>query len=218
MANTAFTNLSSALAGALVRPAYEEGICLAAQDLMTAQHYRTQRLRRHNRHLHGWGVVCGLFVVPASVPSKPWAVQICPGYAIGPYGDEIVVPCAAQVDIYNFLWTRPLIPALARTAYIAIRYMEHYARLAPTNPPVCGCNDSIYKPSRIQDGYSVDVLWMPPDVAHEPSVDLCSPGPMPCPQCPDSPYVYLACVNLPASEGDPITYSNIDNWICRQHL
>ena len=67
------------LVGALQRPRYAAGSSLAAHDLRTEQRYRLQRLRRHHRYLHGWGVICGLLVVPAGDPRRPWAVQVCPG-------------------------------------------------------------------------------------------------------------------------------------------
>src|SRR5262245_29859665 len=84
---------------ALKRPQYEIGNYLAAADLLTEQRYRLQRLRRHNRYLHGWGVVCGLHVVPARDSTRPWALWVCPGYAISCCGDEIEVPTPAMIDV-----------------------------------------------------------------------------------------------------------------------
>ena len=46
--------------------------------------------------------------------------------------------------------------------------------------------------------------------------DVCEPGLAPCPECPESPYVVLASITLPASEGDPITRDRIDNFVRRQ--
>src|SRR5262245_38618945 len=94
-------------AGALKRPRFEVGDHLTASDLATERAYREWRLRRHNRHLHGWGVVCGLWVVPARDTSRPWGVFVCPGYALGPYGDEILVPDAWLIDVRDSLWSRP---------------------------------------------------------------------------------------------------------------
>src|SRR5215831_10476138 len=106
--------------GALKRPRFEVGDGLAAADLSAEQARRVQRFRRHNRHLHGWGIVCGLYVVPALDASRPWGLLVCPGYALGPYGDEILVLCAAGLDIREWIWSRPV--GAGPLAYVAIRY------------------------------------------------------------------------------------------------
>ncbi|MGH8554138.1 MAG: hypothetical protein ACREUD_00945, partial [Gammaproteobacteria bacterium] len=90
------------------RPRYEPGSYLSAKDLLTEQRYRLQRLRQHNRYLHGWGVVCGLQVVPAHEPGRPWGVRVCPGYAIGCCGEEIEVGSSTVVDIRDSLWNRSI--------------------------------------------------------------------------------------------------------------
>src|SRR4051812_18983973 len=63
---------------------------LTADDMRAEQEYLRQRQRRFNRLVIGWGVVCGLEVV--FDPKKPDEVRVCPGYALGPWGDEIYVP------------------------------------------------------------------------------------------------------------------------------
>jgi hypothetical protein len=197
----------SGLAGALGRPSFDVGDNLAASDLAAEQGYRRQRLRRHNRHLHGWGVVCGLRVVPARDTTRPWGVLVCPGYALGPYGDEIIVDCAGLVDVHEWLWARP---SGAGIAFIGIRYAEAGQAPRPTLPPGCGCEKSIDPDSRTGEGFRIDVLWSLALEATPPPFDFCRDLP-PCPPCPDSPYIVLARITLPADEGDPITASLIDN-------
>lgn len=206
-----------ALAGMLARPDYKPGYYLSRQDLLTNQSYLLQRLRRHNRYLHGWGVVCGLLVVPATDPRRPWAVQVCPGYAIGPYADEIEVQTPALVDVRDYLWRRPHDAGHpVRVAYVGIRYAEQQVRPVPSQPPGCRCEETIYEPSRIRDGFQVDVLWKLPGPDDAAGFDVCEQGLAPCPECPESPYVVLARINLPASEGDAITRDHIDNFVRRQ--
>ncbi len=203
---------------ALKRPLYDVGNYLAAADLSTDQRYRAQRLRRHNRHLHGWGVVCGLLVVPARDPGRPWAVWVCPGYGLGPWGDEIDLPAPVMLNIRDYLWNQPRISGrTTRLAYVAIRDDEEPVRPVPTSPPGCGYNDPTYVPSRIREGSRVDVLWNLPESGPE-RFELCSPQLAPCPDCPDSPYVVLARVLLPVGEIDPIAASHIDNWSFRRKL
>ena len=76
---------------ALERVNYFPRQLLTVDDMETERDYFLQKLRRHNRFLHGWGVVCGLEVTASPIPDMPWQVQITLGYAIGPYGDEIYV-------------------------------------------------------------------------------------------------------------------------------
>src|SRR5260370_37718456 len=106
MADNETQKLPTGLAGALKRRVYQEGNYFAHLDLYTEQRYLLQRLRRHNRYLHGWGVVCGLHVVPGNNPRRPWLVWVCLGYAIGPYSGEIKVEAAPAGDIVEYLWTQ----------------------------------------------------------------------------------------------------------------
>jgi hypothetical protein len=210
MPNRTDRNHSGYTLGTLHRPCYAAGEVLAARDLETEQRYRLQRIRRHNRYLHGWGVVCGLWVVPASDPRRPWAVQVCPGYAIDCCGDEILILESALVDVRDYLWRAPRRRRAAK-AYIGIRTVEDPMRPVPTTPPGCGCDETIYRPARVRDGFRVDALWTLPETPKERAVDLCAGGPVPCPECPESRYVILACVSVPDGEGEPITSERIDN-------
>ena len=85
-------------ASALLRQAL-----LTPTEMTLEQTYFRDKLRRHNRLLHGWGVVCGAIVciVPRSDGNgpEPWKVKVTPGYALGPYGDEILIDKAREVDL-----------------------------------------------------------------------------------------------------------------------
>lgn len=212
MANDESQTLSPRPARSLPRPKYEGGAYLTTHDLLTEQQYRLQRLRRHNRYLHGWGVICGLRTASAQEAGRPWAVLICPGNAITCCGDIIEVCAPVLVDISDCLWARPMVGRRPLpVAYIGIRYDEEYQRMAPINASSCGCDDPIYQPSRIQDSFRVDVLWELPEAPHADRFDLCEQSSAPCPECPDHHYVILARVNLPLSEHDPITNDHIQN-------
>ena len=71
-------------------------------------------LRRHNRMLHGCGVVSGCRV---RAGEAEWTIQIEPGYALGPQGDEIVVD-GGQVDLSAHRSRR------GDTVYVAVAYPE----------------------------------------------------------------------------------------------
>src|SRR5258708_11895673 len=61
---------------------------MTVEDMITEAEYFREKLRRHNRYLHGWGVVCGLDVAAAPTSTAPATVSISGGYAIGPFRDE----------------------------------------------------------------------------------------------------------------------------------
>ncbi|HMN27196.1 MAG TPA: helix-hairpin-helix domain-containing protein [Caldilineaceae bacterium] len=83
--------MASAATG-LLRPRYFDRQQLSAADLTLGIDYIRQRLRRHNRYLHGWGAVCGAVV---SATANPWQVQVGEGYVVTPEGDEVYIPAAA---------------------------------------------------------------------------------------------------------------------------
>lgn len=193
-------------AGALKRPRFEAGDSLGAADLAAEQAWRLHRLRRHNRRLHGWGIVCGMWVAPALDGGRPWAVVVCPGYALGPYGDEIMVSCVPRVDVREWVWSRP---AGQPSAYIAIRFAERAFAPRASGSGGCGCDASRTPMSAIRDTHRIDVLWSLPDDGGEPELDLCHDLPT-CAPCPPSPYIVLAAVHLPPDEGTAIVRTDID--------
>jgi hypothetical protein len=197
------------LTGAVPRPDYQPSDYLRSEDLRVGQHYLIQRLRRHDRRLHGWGVVCGMRVIPANDPARPWGVCVCPGFAIGPYGDEIQLTCRASLDISEFLWLSPVRAGLPRTTYLAIRYAEKLIKPIPTPTVQCQCIETIYTPSRIQDGYQLSALWELPEHPKNPRFDICKREPAPEEECPPSPYLVLAYVHLPSTVGQQIVAANI---------
>ena len=70
------------------RPRYFTGQLLTAEDFEAEQSYLLGGRRSDTRHLHGFGVVCGLGVTP----SGKGGVTVGPGLAIDGLGREIVVP------------------------------------------------------------------------------------------------------------------------------
>lgn len=80
-----------------VRPRYYAGQLLSEADLRDEQAYQIAKTRLHNRYLHGYGVVCGLEVTCEACDDR--SVTIRPGYALGPCGEDIIVPCAETIDV-----------------------------------------------------------------------------------------------------------------------
>src|SRR5436190_16786281 len=79
------------------RPHYFFGQVIGVDDLEQEQLYHREKARRHNRSLHGWGIVHGLEVDDATHGTK--AVTISPGYALDRHGQEIVIPTSVTVDL-----------------------------------------------------------------------------------------------------------------------
>jgi hypothetical protein len=187
------------------RPGYQPGDILSARDLAADQDYKFGHFRRHDQYLHGWGIRCGLLVVPARDPGRPWAIRVCPGYAISPCGDEIHVPRAVTVGLADYLWSREVIEGSAGSiAYVVLGYRVEERAFVEAAPGPCRCGQTIRRASRMQDSFRIDVLWTPHASPGLP-VDLCTGAPTPCPNVPDPPLLLLAEVNLPASLNEAIT-------------
>lgn len=106
----------------LKRNRFFTGKLLTADDLELEQEYFRERLKRHNRYLHGFGVVFGL-----EVSKRGSAAVISPGLAIDCQGNEIVVP-------------EPLEQALpsrdsGSTLFLSISYVEK--ETDPVHLPDC---------------------------------------------------------------------------------
>jgi hypothetical protein len=223
---------------AIERPRYFPRQMITADDMILEQTYFRDKLRRHNRLLHGWGVVCGAIVCPVFDSKKemtPWLVTVSPGYILGPYGDEIVIDCDRTIDIRTTgvmgMCEEPTSPPLdpwcsdvdeivinrcQGPVYIAVRYKEVMTRPVRVQPVGCGCDDTQCEYSRWCDGYGINVLEeLPESHRRNPSDDLNQNEIPKCPPCPSEPWVVLAEVDF-ASHSGAIT--KIDNYKYRPIL
>ena len=161
----------------LERPRYFDRQVITSVEMNLAGQYWRDCLRRHNRLLHGWGVVCGARVCPVIEDGKvqPWRVTVQQGYILGPYGDEIVIDCARQYDLRTGStsgavgdscvappdpWCSDVyVPRDAKEClYVAVRYKEFLSR--PVRVPLigCGCEESQCEYSRVRDGYEISAI------------------------------------------------------------
>lgn len=200
---------------------------LTAGDMRTEQEYFREKARRHNRYLHGWGVVCGCDIEPIT-NARGWQVRVCPGYVVGPQGDEIHIDDCIDVDLTtgpqnppcSVKWPCPPIGEMpggrdkAITAYIAIRYAECFSRPVKVHPAGCGCDETGCEYTRIRDSYEIKVLWKLPESHVKAKQDddaWCGvirqmtaaqrrghTFPVPpCPECASDPWVVLGTVLIP---------------------
>lgn len=219
------------------RPRYYARQLITPDDLTLEQDYFRDKLRRHNRLLHGWGVVCGALVCPAPKADRkranefePWKVMVKPGYILGPYGDEINLDCCRTVDLrtqgVTGITGEPCVeapdpwcsevfePREAGDSYVAVRYREVRTRPVRVQPVGCGCDDTHCEYSRWRDGYEIGILTHCSDShANPPRVEDLFKGSIPsCPPCPEEPWVVLAKVTI-GTNGE---VTNIDNCVCRR--
>ncbi|MEO8018366.1 MAG: hypothetical protein ABI769_11160 [Pseudomonadota bacterium] len=191
------------VASTLERIRYFPRQLLTADDMRTEQEYFRAKMRRHNRMLHGWGVVCGLVVTRQDAQT----VDVSAGFALGPYGDEIEVEHAEAVDITHC--TQPgsevcvhrdgAPPAEPGPVYIKIRYVECPSRPMRTLPAGCGCDESACEYSRLRDGYEIRCFRAPEKEEPLPTytVDALLPA---CRPLSVSPWLTLARVTPNAAQ------------------
>ena len=128
----------------LERLRFFPGKLLSADDFQQEQEYFLERLHRHNRLMHGWGIVSGL---NASI-SGGTTVTVEPGYAIDCAGHEIVLDTAQALPVAG----------LPERQYVAVRYTELLVGETPTANGV--------ESSRVREAAVVELLDANPGVGH----------------------------------------------------
>lgn len=130
------------------RTRYFDGQLLRAEDLARDQEYFRERLRRHNRALHGFGVVCGLAVEvsPQRAAGGSKTLTVSLGYALSRQGDEILVTEPVS---------RPFTLAAERSI-VAIRYDERLVDPVPAPTGMPGGDTTQF--SAVEETYVVEVF------------------------------------------------------------
>lgn len=124
----------------LNRNRYFAGKILTAEDLQLEQEYFREKLKRHNRYLHGFGVVFGL-----EVSKSAGGVLILPGLAIDCEGNEIVVAEPLGLSL-------PVADDAGGTIFLSVRYAERETEALPAVLPDCSNREY----SRIEEGARAD--------------------------------------------------------------
>jgi hypothetical protein len=169
--------ISSAEGATRERVRYFSGQLITADDMRSEQEYFRQKLRRHNRYLHGWGVVCGCEVKPNHDKDHPWQVRVCPGYLITPQGDEICIPGPVDFDFAgdwrqaqdpcacSSSYTLPRIPKgeQPQRVYLVACYAECSSRPVRVHPVGCACDEAACEYSRIRDSFELAQMFDLPE-------------------------------------------------------
>jgi hypothetical protein len=206
----------------LERTRYFARQLVGPDDLMQDQRYFRDKHRRHNRLLHGWGVVCGARVM--ADPDDDCSVIVEPGYVLGPWGDEIVIPHRVRVPLCRQDMHGDAVSPCGGNVdpwctdvrvdrgddeplYLAVRYAECDTRPVRVSGCGCGCDDEECEYSRTRDSYAIRALTELPR-SHERLSQLDSlqgliwglrclgDNGRACPPCPEEPWVVLADVRL----------------------
>jgi len=185
------------------RTRYFPGQLVGADDLTQDQAYAAERRRRHNRLLHGWGVVAGAGV---TIGTDPGTVVVSTGFVLGPDGEEIwigddVVVDLCHVDAAGNLLMRPAAAGSSElswttsvavqrspgeTVHLGVRYAEHRTRPVRVPGSMCGCDQGGCDQggcefSRVADAYAFAGLSSLPDgyapMAPPDTLDLFGGGP-----------------------------------------
>ena len=118
------------------RARYFNGQVISPEDLAAEQEYFLRKARRHNRNLHGSGIVAGL-----DVAFQNGLVVVNPGYALDCVGDEIFIE--EPVELH---W-----PVDQEPCYLIVRYVER----ARDRVPVPFGDQEKFENSRIEEGYEL---------------------------------------------------------------
>jgi hypothetical protein len=137
--------------GGLERNRYFQGKLLTDSDFVTEQEYFKQKGRRHNRYLHGWGVVYGFAVV---IHGRKLIVD--PGMAIDCAGNELLLDSRVEFDTPND----------AKEFFVVIEYFDKAIRPVPVVLGAESPDSEGQEYSRIQEGCRIGFMNVDPVSDH----------------------------------------------------
>lgn len=126
------------------RLSYFTGQILTADDFKLEQEYFREKLKRHNRSLHGFGIVSGL-----KVTASGGEVAVEPGLALDCAGNELAIAETLSLACHA------LAPPAGgwHAAYVNLRYLEEFA--GPT--PIAGAAANASAFSYVLESFEISV-------------------------------------------------------------
>jgi hypothetical protein len=172
------------------RPRWFSRQLVGPEDLSQWNTWALARKRRHNRLLHGWGLVFGADVTPAKTPQDalvPGTVDVSSGFALSPQGDEIALDGPVRVDVRTLPPVGPAGPLDPDHRYfLAVRYTETPGGVTPGGGG---------EPTRTSEGFALGLLDTLPEI-YTAVPPTGTPGGHPAPVETAEPWVVLAGVKV----------------------
>lgn len=143
----------------LKRVNYTFGLVLGVEEFLQSDTYFLAKHYLENRLLHGYGTLCGLDVIVQTTPNLE--VQVTPGWAIVPKGQEVYVPQLMCVQINQ--WVQANLTALQAVygaapsnlhLYVVLCHRECKTDTVPIPGEPCQTQTTT-APSRILDTFDL---------------------------------------------------------------
>jgi len=158
------------------RVSYSNGLVLGVDEFVQEEIYFLEQNRAHNRGIHGYGTVCGLFVEIQDTSADGPQIWVGPGTAVDPKG-RVVRVCEAQCARIN-QWLResghtagspPVFgspedsPSGQVHLYLKLCYRECKTENVPIPGGPCRSVEETSVPSRIADSFRLELATKAPD-------------------------------------------------------
>jgi len=167
-----------ALPSGFVRLRYFYGKRLNVSDFVDEQRYHAGKLRFHNQHLHGAGVLCGLrsgLFAPGET-----VLRVTKGAALDSCGREIIVGYDQCIDVAAWYanyraaqlavdpaWTPVLDGDLLRLC-VTIRFRECTSGLEPAPRDPCACDATGSDYGRVREEFELQLQLHDDALTHAP--------------------------------------------------
>jgi len=158
---------------------YTLGMLLGVDDFVQEQAYQIARRHELAREVLGYGTVRGLQVLlePLTSPPSATRIRVTPGMAWTPSGTAVCVPSEQCCDVDAWLARHsaelaPLVsgsPA-AVTLYVVLSYAACLTDHVPIPGEPCRSEDELMQPSRVADGFLLELRTAPPPQVEEDAI------------------------------------------------
>lgn len=135
---------------ALKRVRYFTGQLLTTGDFIAEQNYFLEKHRRHNRCLHGYGVVCGLETSTHGV-----TLHVDPGMALD---------CREEITVCGPVEFR--LPEAGDVVYVVLRYVEKETDPVPTPGEPASEEENAMQDTRTEEVFEIAFESADPCAGH----------------------------------------------------